>query len=53
MVRGCCYSVLSSPCFLQAGGTGSTHTYLGESETSLFSEKLHRTTQEKTYINGL
>lgn len=41
------------PSILQAGGPGSTHTHLGEAEMSLFSEKLHRTTQEKTYINGL
>lgn len=50
--KGCYYSVFYS-CFLQTGGPGSTHTHLGEAETSLFSEKIHRTTQEKTYINGL
>ena len=31
--------------------SGSTH--LGEAETSLFSDKLYRTSHERTYINGL
>ena len=40
------YSYLS-----QIGMSGSTH--LGEAETSLFSDKLYRTSHERTYINGL
>lgn len=35
----------------QTGMSGSTH--LGEADTSLFSDKLYRTAQERTYINGL
>ncbi|CAI8055859.1 Fermitin family homolog 1 [Geodia barretti] len=35
----------------EIGMSGSTH--LGEAETSLFSDKLYRTSHERTYINGL